>query len=304
MRCFRPGLVVLVSLIGLAAFIYAILVAGCGSGTPSNFGPAANVQVEPGSAAAVGAWMRAQEAGDQDALQALYDPVYEFNGMTADDMAEVRVLPETPDTQVDSLEYRFIPPTSQQPRYLNRHPHHLVSARVTTTGKVAADYVRHLASGEPGGHTHEHSGEVALQSDESLPGHVSARSTWDVEWEFVEDNTEYLIVRQQIIKGELRLGNGVSNPLIDAVHVHPDDPGAGESVEVHGHYAALPPGGMIRVSIGHHQADAVLDTGHFQAEVEAPHEAGDYVARVEAFGGSTQSRTAALTTLEEEVTVE
>lgn len=302
MRCTRPGLLFLGGLSGLAVLSYLVLVAGCGSGTPSNFSAAPDAQVDPDLAAAVAAWVGAQEAGDQDALEALYDPNYAFNGMSAEEMAGVRVLPETPDTRVDTIRHRFIPGKSPDHHHAEDHPHHIVRARVTATGVVAADYIRHLASGEPAGHTHEHGDGAA--NDQPLPGTVRAKATYDIEWEFNEENGGLLIVRQQTIMGELSLGSGVSNPLLDEVHVHPSDPVAGEPVEVHGHYAALPPGGLVQVSIGAHQADAVLDSGQFDADIEAPHHAGEFVARVEAFGGSAPSRTAALTVVEQEVTVQ
>jgi len=128
MRCTRQGLLLLVGLIGLAVLSYLVLVAGCGSGTPSNFGAAPDAEIDPDLAAAVAGWVRAQEAGDEDALEALYDPDYAFNGMSAEEMAEVRVLPETPHTHIDAIQHRFIPGTGPDHHHAEDHHHRVVRA--------------------------------------------------------------------------------------------------------------------------------------------------------------------------------
>ncbi len=305
MRHVTPGALLLVGLTGLLVTSCFALTAGCGSGTPSNLAALPEAQVRQDVAAVVVAWVQAQRVGDDDALEALYHPDYDFNDMSPAEMAEVRVLPETPDTRIDVIRHRFIPVTGHDHQHADSD-HHVVRARVTAGGEVTADFVRHLAGGEPAGHTHEHAArhETRAAADQPLPGTVRARGTYDIEWELREQAGKLPIVRQQIITGELSLGDGVSNPLIDEVHVRPDEPEEGEAVGVHGHYAALPPGGVIEVTIGHHQAEAALDAGQFQADIEAPHSAGRYVARVQAYGGSVTSRTAALTTVEEGVTVQ
>jgi hypothetical protein len=303
MRRLRPDPALFVGLTGLTALACLALYAGCGSGTPTNFRREPKVQVDAALAATVDLWVGAQQARDPEALHDLYSPDYSFNGMDAEAMAHVGLLPDTPGTQVRSIDYEFIAPSDGDREQSDEAPRR-IAARLVTAGKVSADYLRHLAVGEPAGHEHSHD-RASHEEDEPIPGLVRARSTYDIIWEFSEASGKPLIVRQVIAKGELGLGGGgVSAPLLDGLHVHPDAPHAEEMVDIHGQYAALPPGGEIEVSIGPHTADATLDAGEFTAEVEAPHTAGNYAAQVKAFGGSVQSRTAALTVTEKGVTVQ
>ena len=291
---------------------------GCGSGTPSSFADVPDAQAHDDLAAAATEWVQAQRTGDHATLASLYDPSYCFNGMSALDMAHVLVLPDTPDTFVQAIACRFIPSTAQADRNGRQEAdgERLARARITAIGLVSADVLRQYASAVPTEeHTHTHRigplaqrgrhGEYDHEEGDHLPGTVAARATWDVEWDFRNDSDRPLIIRQQVIRGELSLGGGVSDPLLAEVHAHPHDPHPQEPVQVHGHFAALPPGGAIEVRLGpDHEADAALEAGAFHAEVLAPEKPGHYVAHVRAFGGSVPSRTAALTVVEVGVSVQ
>jgi hypothetical protein len=293
--------------------------AGCGSGAPSGFPDVRDVQVESDISSMVSAWAQAQGAGDEVALEALYDPAYGFDGRTAADMARVRLLPDTPETRVDSIQYRFIPADAATGRSWGQQSgsERVVRVRVNAAGVVSAEaispYVTEGAS-EESGHEHSHRavlGRAAGRHEEAteaehahIEGTVTARATWDVEWTLRNGPDRPLIVRQRIVRGELRLGGGLSAPLLSEVHLHPDEPHGGDVVEVDGHYAALPPGGAIAVRIGHHEAQATAEAGVFHADLHAPQEPGEYVAQVRAFGGSLASRTAAVSFVEREVTVQ
>ncbi len=320
----------------LALPLAAILFAGCSGDAPTNFTDAHEADASPRVTTLIEAWIDAQRHVDEDALEALYVDHYTHNGMTAHDMSEVHLLPETADTRVDTITWRLLEaPHADDDHYEHdeaaHYDHHAtVMARIEVRGVVSADVIAHLDDLDPH-HTHgamtpAHDGD---DDHEELRGTVRVTGEYEVVFRAVWDHdAPAKIERQRFETAALRFGGGLAATVFHDVHVHPHDAHPGEEIDVHGRYAMLPPDGEIRARIGQGEwEDADLDhythsaltpahahddhddddhhhTGEIDIHLTAPHYPGRYLVRVEASAANLQSRTASLTIAEREVDVD
>lgn len=313
-----------VALLLLAAGLF-LAAGGCGSEAPNAFPAAQEADVPPKVVAAMEAWIEAQRDGDEEALEALYVHDYHYNGMTAHEMAHVGLLPETPGTRVTSVSWRLLAaPEHHDHVHAHQavgathddhecdHDHHAtVMARVHVRGVVSASIIADLAT-EPADddhdHVHAHSTVAAAHGDDHahVGGTVGVSGTLDVVFHLVWNHGEpAFIAEQRFETAALELGGGMAATVLRDIHIHPEDAHPGETLDVHGRYAMLPPGGIIRVRVGSHEpVEAECARGELHAHLDAPHHAGAYLVRVEAYAGSVQSRTASLSIAEREVHVD
>jgi hypothetical protein len=315
----RSTALVLVLFVMLAA---AWLLSGCGGSSATNFPAAHEVQVDPQVTALMQAWAEAQRTGDEDALEALYMPDYAYNGQTAHDMGEELLLPETPDTRVTSLQWRMVAPPHHDhaghahvhsAQHDHEHEHEaLVMARITLRGVVSASFIADLATGleddhDHEGHTHTHSVKTAAGvGTASLTGTVPVTAQYDVVFLVVwGDHEPAQIAEQRLELGALQFGGGMAATVLRDIHIHPDEAHPGETLDVHGQYALLPPGGVIQARVADHEAhEAHFERGRFEVHLTAPLHEGEFLVSVEAFAGNVESRTASLTIAQREVHVD
>lgn len=301
----RSTALMLVLFVMLAA---AWLLSGCGGSSATNFPAAQEVPVDPPVTVLMQAWAEAQRNGDEDALEALYVADYAYNGQTAHDMGEELLLPETPASRVTSLQWRMVAPPLD-----HDHEHEaLVMARVTLRGVVSASFIAGLATGladdhDHGGHTHTHRvSPAAALSPAALTGTVPVTAQYDVVFLVVRgDHEPAQIAAQRLELGALQFGGGMAAPVLRNIHVHPDEAHPGETLDIHGQYASLPPGGVIQAHVADHEAhEAHFERGRFEVHLTAPLHEGEFLVSVRAFAGNVESRTASLTIAQREVHVD
>ena len=301
-----------VLLLTLAA---ASLLTGCGSSTVGNFHRAENLSLEADDATLVAAWTAAQRTQSGADLENTYDPDYSYNGQSAHDMSEAFLLPETDATEVRSISYTTLQPPDDNDAHATANHGHVVMVRVNVRGVVSASIIHEFIAEDTGEDGATGDDQVHVHSAQVLPGHeegesgppgiVSVAGVFDVIMGINGDDAgSPRIVSQRIHTGQLMFGGGLAATTIGDVHAHPDDVHPGHTLEVHGSYASLPPGGAVMVHVGDGDlVPARTASGAFHAMVAAPEAEGRFLATARAFAGDLFTRTASLTTAEREVHV-